>query len=303
MGVRALGVLWLAACYSPAPPAGVPCDPAAPRCPGDQRCVASAGGHVCGGDSGEPDAGGGSPSDLDGDGVPNAMDNCPERANPAQANEDSDALGDACDPCPPFAGGADADGDGVGDACDPYPQAGGDRIVFFEGFAAGLPPGWTARGSWTVAGGELRFAADNGDLGTLVAPHPSTDRQSLYTIATITALSANLGGSLGVVDRFDAAGAAGVHCGGGRSGDTELLGLINASNGTFHDSVPHPFAVGTTYRLELRRTGNDYECRNRDPNGELQSARANAAPTGALIGFRGRIASAAYPWILVIDSP
>jgi hypothetical protein len=134
-------------------------------------------------------------------------------------------------------------------------------------------------------------------------PHPSTDRQSLYSIATITALASTGGGSLGIVDRFDTAGTSGVHCGGGRIGDTELLGLINASNGTFHASTPHAFAVGTVYRLELRRTGNDYQCRNLDPNGDLQVVMDNVAPNGPSIGFRGRIASATYPWLLVIDSP
>ncbi len=39
-------------------------------------------------------------NDRDGDGVPNAMDNCPDVANRDQADADMDGLGDACDPCP-----------------------------------------------------------------------------------------------------------------------------------------------------------------------------------------------------------
>ncbi|MBD3305172.1 hypothetical protein GF339_02335 [candidate division KSB3 bacterium] len=39
------------------------------------------------------------PNDIDGDGVPNAEDNCPEVANADQANSDGDSLGDACDTC------------------------------------------------------------------------------------------------------------------------------------------------------------------------------------------------------------
>jgi Bacterial Ig-like domain/Thrombospondin type 3 repeat len=72
--------------------------------------------------------------DTDGDGVPNATDNCTTTANPGQENTDGDALGDACDPdddndtvndgtdnCQFVAnpGQANNDGDALGDACDP----------------------------------------------------------------------------------------------------------------------------------------------------------------------------------------
>jgi cysteine-rich repeat protein len=103
---------------------------------------------------GKPKAG-----DADGDGVPDAMDNCPDVFNPVrpvdagkQGDIDGDGEGDACDPCPlepavvdcaPFDAmdldgdgvpaamdncpeianpdQADADGDGKGDACDACP--------------------------------------------------------------------------------------------------------------------------------------------------------------------------------------
>jgi hypothetical protein len=38
--------------------------------------------------------------DVDGDGIPNASDNCPFDANPNQADADDDGAGDACDRCP-----------------------------------------------------------------------------------------------------------------------------------------------------------------------------------------------------------
>ena len=98
--------------------------------------------------------------DMDGDGVPDASDNCPTVFNPIrpvddgkQGDADGDGLGDACDPCPrdanstnctpynpddsdgdgvantsdncpntPNPDQADADGDGKGDACDPCPM-------------------------------------------------------------------------------------------------------------------------------------------------------------------------------------
>lgn len=58
--------------------------------------------------------------DSDGDGVPDAADNCPGVANAGQADFDGDGFGDACDACPayanpeqigcPYQGDADADG-------------------------------------------------------------------------------------------------------------------------------------------------------------------------------------------------
>lgn len=62
-------------------------------------------------------------SDADGDGVPDALDNCPTVFNPGQADGDGDGVGDACDNCPtiPNPGQGDLDGDGIGDFCDNCP--------------------------------------------------------------------------------------------------------------------------------------------------------------------------------------
>lgn len=60
--------------------------------------------------------------DTDGDGVPDATDNCPVTPNADQADSDGDGVGDACDNCPtPNTDQADADFDGIGDVCDPTP--------------------------------------------------------------------------------------------------------------------------------------------------------------------------------------
>ncbi|RMD96418.1 MAG: hypothetical protein D6812_17145 [Deltaproteobacteria bacterium] len=58
--------------------------------------------------------------DCDADDVPDTQDNCPETANPDQADGDGDGVGDACDNCPETAnpGQDDRDGDGVGNHCD-----------------------------------------------------------------------------------------------------------------------------------------------------------------------------------------
>ena len=53
--------------------------------------------------------------DGDGDGIPDASDNCPSVANPSQTDTDGDGQGDACDSSP---NGPDSDGDGIPDAAD-----------------------------------------------------------------------------------------------------------------------------------------------------------------------------------------
>ncbi len=62
--------------------------------------------------------------DADGDGVPNAEDNCPADRNSDQSDVDGDDVGDVCDNCPDDfnPSQADVDGDGIGNPCDDCPS-------------------------------------------------------------------------------------------------------------------------------------------------------------------------------------
>lgn len=76
------------------------------------------GGASGGGGSGGGGAGG-SVDDGDQDGISDAGDNCPLKANPFQEDSDGDQKGNVCDNCPDVANPdqADANKDGQGDAC------------------------------------------------------------------------------------------------------------------------------------------------------------------------------------------
>ena len=60
-------------------------------------------------------------SDEDDDGIPDALDNCPDTPNPSQDDADGDSAGDACDNCLLVnSDQRDDDENGIGDACDEF---------------------------------------------------------------------------------------------------------------------------------------------------------------------------------------
>jgi len=101
-------------------------------------------------------------ADLDGDGIANAIDNCPTTSNPMQTDTDGDGIGDACDNCAAIwnPDQLDLDGDGVGDGCDNCPLVpnanqmvnpclGGTPPVYTDADADGVPDGFdNCVGTW-----------------------------------------------------------------------------------------------------------------------------------------------------------
>lgn len=304
----ALG-LGLTACYAPSPSVGMPCAPASTgeeACPRGQTCSPDG---LClrPEDIGMTPDGGGevdAPSDdLDQDGVKNAADNCPQVANLDQANDDLDAFGDACDPCPPFPDGSvaiDPDGDGVSGLCDPYPMTGGDRIALFESFrGAALPAGWVALGTWSFVAGNAVVTSGDGELHYLTIARPHLAKTSVLTQMTVDELVGNGARGLGPAQQYQPSPSRSITCELLRNGNGPKLTLIDTGGaGATLGDVDGTFDVGTTVLLSSRRTGTAYECGNGTDTVPGTTTYTTTIPS---LGLRAKSASARFAWVLVVE--
>lgn len=189
MGRALLTTLLCAGCYSPSFREGGACDTA---CPGDLVCIANvcrSPGYVADAATSDGmadalmvDADG----DSDSDGVLDSADNCAGKANVDQHDEDSDQLGDVCDPCPHLSGTAvDGDGDGVGDDCDPQPAVAKQQILFFDPFTSDRTE-WTHDTGATRVGETLRVLGAGSGYTELDLPTGELRIAAGGTIASVT---------------------------------------------------------------------------------------------------------------------
>ena len=308
----ALAVVAVAGCYGPIVPAGAPCASAesSQRCPTGLVCISNGAIEVCeppgsvgidaNADIDAPDAA--AHLDTDGDGLLDDQDNCPFVANADQADEDGDKIGDACDPCPPFAGNNDSDGDGVPDACDPNPTVAGDSIVTFVGFSA-APAHWTHTGNVTFSGGKAVMVGTETTAATLVTSSTAQAHSTIMASITLTGITStglNLGG-VGVIDQQQPGTDNSVTCQLSElSGGTQAsLRIFDTSTGVAVNNAPHALIAGQTYVLELQRDGTDYTCGASNP--ALQIAGTDLlAPATHDIGLRMKGASARVQWVMVL---
>lgn len=314
-------MLALVGCYAPKAAPGVLCDPALDNCPSGQTCAPSGADFVCVVPGAAPvdapaeaviDAApdGALDLDSDGDGIMDAVDNCPLVANPQQFNEDGDRFGDDCDPCPPIADDAppDQDNDGVADACDPRPTQGGDSIALFEGFHTGVPPTWFKRGTWTAAADAVTVESMADPGANLTVPGPTTQHETVATGLTILDITPMAHASAGVVDTWThTATKRGVFC--------HLTTWFDPADGSYFrpletnqlgsagQLLDYEMATNTPYIVWQRRDATSYTCNSMKTNGVITTTPANTSGLGAAqpeIGIRAVHARVRYAWVLVI---
>jgi len=300
----------LIGCYAPTAPGGAPCAPlgSPERCPAGLSCVVQGGTEVCAVGPGDgTDAGIDAPitpTDRDGDGIPNAADNCPDAPNPDQADEENDGMGDACDPCPPYPDMTDSDHDGLPDACDPNPMTFGDHIYGFVGFADGLPAGWLATG-FSAMGGDALATADQATSATLVTMSPPFDKLTItasVTLDAITATGQNLG-AISIIDRQQPNTDKSVACQLARLADaTENdLRIFDTGTGMAVNTAAHPLDANVAIEMRMKRNTTNYLCRATNPPLEIAGS-DTFAPMLPRLGVRVRGAAAHIHWVMVVIS-
>jgi hypothetical protein len=253
--------------------------------------------------------------DPDQDGLATAQDNCPLVSNRNQANEDGDALGDACDPCPPVAGmnaNSDSDGDGVGNACDPNPNIGGDRLLVFEGFSdpTTITPGFTSLGSWSYVNGTAMVSAPQTQAAWLKwSLNPVPARTTVRAAGAIANLFSTAGVPLtgaGVLEGESASQGGGTVCviGYETAGTPTRLLLARSTGGSFAGTGVTGVVLGQPQEFELARlgAGGGHRCTATPASPNPATASITTGP-GAGTGLWAQAADAGFAWVMIVGSP
>jgi hypothetical protein len=245
--------------------------------------------------------------DADGDGVDDAIDNCLGMNNPEQYNEDGDAKGDMCDPCPigpSVQDDLDHDGDGVGNACDPFDDTvNHDRILVFEAFNGAVSASATrfGDGADTFNNGTIKVSPGNMFSGyAWMVPD---------TAQVMVATRVSIGGSgsgqyyVGTVDRVDpTSGSSGGAC--ANRFDPALgirdFAFVNTTDGSAPSSgrvSDSDFLENAPYTIREQRVNGTERCNRDDVSGTgFGSIASGASYTG--IGTNGRPAT--FDYVLIV---
>jgi hypothetical protein len=278
-----------------------------PTCPSGSRYDASAGGGLTQMCVPAPPV-----SDMDNDGVPDGVDNCPTVMNADQADEDKDGIGDVCDNCPHIANPPqpDADGDGVGDECDPRPGM-VDHIVLFLPFnSASEVADWNTGGSnasFIVANGQLQQVGQS-DLAVFWKNDLNTTNAYITTRATFGVTTVGQTRAVEIMTAFARdpamAGDFGVGLGCGQQHASTNLAqndLVEFANGAFNfvqldgDKPTVPDAV--TYSVQ---TSTETTCSFPDDNKSYVHA-ASPPPNASGINFAVWGVTATFDYLIAID--
>lgn len=249
------------------------------------------------------------PADSDGDGVPDALDNCPMAMNADQRDHDVDGRGDVCDLCPhiPEPADVDDDGDGVGNACDPRPMTGGDTRALWVGFYdANDITNWPQNvQTFAVTNGHLVGGRTSSGLDYIYYP-TSFQHAYIETLAHYTAL-ANATGSVSpgaVVFTGDAGPGQYYQCEAvGTNGGGRAVYAIDAYPITSHsDQAPWTgtLAVGSEIMLHDGVIGGKHICRATQGAADV-AVMQDAGGTGGVAVLGTANATISYDYLFVVE--
>ncbi|MEJ7602309.1 MAG: thrombospondin type 3 repeat-containing protein [Kofleriaceae bacterium] len=229
--------------------------------------------------------------DGDGDGIPDADDNCPALPNADQRNFDADPRGDSCDACPHLASDTDPDGDsdGVGDACDPRPETTGDTRLLWTAFQdANSIAGWTlSGGTWELANGRLR-QTDTAPVIAYASPPLTVPRAYVATrfrVGTLGTPSEGKDPGYGVSGGYGSGGAQYYACIVTDTGLANYLVAVSAWAG-------HPQTFGASLWFGAFGAGAAIELTHSSASGNRCNART-ATTSATAMDQRGPTAGAA----------